>query len=423
MKRLALDSFKSLLFYLFILLFFFPQAGWAANPIAAGEAHTLVIRDDTTVWAWGYNFSGQLGNGRTEDSNKPVQVFHLKNIASVAAGNSHSVALKKDGTVWVWGDNTFGQLGKEGIESSSSSLHIADAENVTAIASGAYHTMMLKNDKTVWTCGSNMYGQLGDETAEDRYVPVQVSGLQNITAISGGGEHSVAIDSSGSVWTWGNNSHGQLGNGKLGGNSSKPVEVSGVKGVTAVAAGTSHTIVKRGDGTLWAWGNNSYGQLGDGTKTNRSEPVQVSALKYVTDIKAGRRFTMALKDGKVWVWGQTGDGTGEDRITPVQVANLDNITAIGGGGLHKLSIKKDKTVWGWGSDFYGQLGNGLSGEGTDSNDPVLVLISLGINPLPDAVNALQVSGGMSPDITASDINDDGKIGIEEAAYYLELAAE
>jgi hypothetical protein len=132
---------------------------------------------------------------------------------------------------------------------------------------------------------------------------------------------------------------------------------------------------------------------------------------------------MALKDGKIWVWGQTGDGTGEEQTRPVQMASLDNITAIGGGGLHQLAVRSDKTVRGWGSNLYGQLGNGLSGAGTDSNDPVLALISLGIDPLPDAMTALQVAGGMSPDITASDINDDGKIGIEEAAYYLDMAAE
>ncbi|MBE0605157.1 MAG: chitobiase/beta-hexosaminidase C-terminal domain-containing protein, partial [Deltaproteobacteria bacterium] len=224
-----------------------------AGRIAAGAYHTVAVKSDGTVWAWGYNYSGQLGDGTTTDRSLPVRVTGLSGVAAVAAGVGHTVAVKSDGTLW--------------------------------------------------TCGANGFGQLGDGTTTNRSQPVQVTALSGVVAIAAGYYHTVAVKSDGTVWAWGYNGFGQLGDGTTT-NRSQPVQVTALSGVASVAAGWYHTVAVKSDGTVWAWGYNGYGQLGDGTTTNRSQPVQVTALSGVVAIAAGVDHTVAVKsDGTVWAWG------------------------------------------------------------------------------------------------------------------------
>ncbi|MDM8525866.1 hypothetical protein QUF80_21035 [Desulfococcaceae bacterium HSG8] len=418
---------KITLFLGIIALFFPIHTIKAVNvPITGGDEHTLAIRDDGTVWAWGTNDSGQLGNGKTEDSNRPVQVFGLKNVTAIKGGASHSIALGSDASVWGWGDNSYGQLGDDEVENSTKPIQVSDFY-ITAIAAGLYHTVLLKADKTVWSCGSNMFGQLGIGTTEDSAELIQISGFKNITAIASGGNHTAAIDSSGLVWTWGSNSNGQLGNGKLGGISKSPQEVSGVNSVIAIACGGYHMIALRGDGKVWTWGSNSNGQLGNGETGGYSlEPVEVSGIGNVVAVAGGRKYTMALRNDKtVWAWGansqgQLGDGTTDENGVPVQVASLDNVTAIAGGALHKIAVRNDGTIVGWGANYNGQLGNGLSGEGSDSSEPVEAAINMFGGGLSDVIFALTAAAGMTPDMAVSDINGDGRVGIAEAVHFLRV---
>jgi hypothetical protein len=155
--------------------------------------HSLALKDDGTVWAWGYNGYGQLGNGTNTDSNVPVQVSGLTGITAIAWGGSHSLALKNDGTVWAWGYNGYGQLGNGTNTDSNLPVQVSSLTGITVIAGGSRHSLALKNDGTVWAWGYNGYGQLGNGTNTDSNVPVQVSGLTGITAIAGGGYHSLAI--------------------------------------------------------------------------------------------------------------------------------------------------------------------------------------------------------------------------------------
>jgi alpha-tubulin suppressor-like RCC1 family protein len=345
----------------------------------AMSTHTTYVKDDGSVWAWGNNSNGQLGDGSTTQKNTPVQVSVLSSIRSVAAGSSHTAAMKSDGTVWTWGNNANGQLGNGLTVDSATPALISVLSSMTAIAAGSGHTVALKNDGTVWAWGNNINGQLGDGSTTQRNTPVQVGGLASVTAIAAGSGHTVALKNDGTVWAWGNNSNGQLGDGSTT-QRNTPVQVGGLASVTAIAAGSGHTVALKNDGTVWAWGNNSNGQLGNGLTVDSATPVQVSGLSNVTmmtAIAAGLGHTVALRsDGTVWTWGlngkgQLGNGLTTDSATPVQVGTLSDVTDIAAGYEGSVALKGvltgDGTVWTWGSNVYGQLGNGLT---VDSATPV-----------------------------------------------------
>ncbi|MDH4163772.1 MAG: FG-GAP-like repeat-containing protein [Nitrospirota bacterium] len=341
--------------------------------IAAGYYHSVALRGDGTAWTWGANDSCQLGHDFCDGLNEPIKpipepVFNFTQVAAIAAGGYHTVAIKADETVWAWGRNSHGQLGA-GFISNDSAVPVrvmVDGYDLTAwqIAAGYNHTIS-RNNGGVYTWGSNDSGQLGDSTLNDSSTPVLLKGL-GFATIAAGYYHSVAIggmiQADETVWAWGSNGVGQLGDGSNIGKTT-PVQVTGLTGtVVAVAAGAEHTVAVKSDGTVWAWGGNYYGQLGDGGTINSSRPVQVSGLNNVVAIAAGGYHTVALKvDGTVWAWGrnyygQLGDGTLVDRFTPVQVNDLSDVTAIAGGFDHTVARKTDGTVWAWGRNDFGQLG-------------------------------------------------------------------
>lgn len=214
--------------------------------ITCGGGHSVALKSDGTVWAWGNNNCGQLGNGTTNNRFSPFQVKgpggngFLAGVSAIARGNSHTVALKSDGTVWAWGFNTFGDLGDGSTLQRNTPVQARGLTGVVAIASGYYHTLALRADGTVWAWGRNDYGQLGDGTTVQRNTPVQVKGLDGVIAIAGGSSHAVALKSDGTVWAWGSNTNGQLGDGTKN-SSSVPVRVVGLTGVTGVAAGDNYT--------------------------------------------------------------------------------------------------------------------------------------------------------------------------------------
>ncbi|MBI5190417.1 MAG: thrombospondin type 3 repeat-containing protein, partial [Nitrospirae bacterium] len=310
--------------------------------------------------AWGYNSSGQLGDGTSASKSAPVQI--ITGTTAVAGGNSHTVALRYDGTVRTWGWNGYGQLGDNSTVSRNFPAQVAGLDGVVAIAGGNYHSVALKSDGTVWAWGYNGYGQLGDGSTTNRYTPVQVSGLTGVTEIAGCGDHTLALKSDGTVWAWGYNSNGELGNG-TNTTSSIPVPVSNLTGITAIASGFHSSMAIAEGGAVWAWGHNYYGQLGDGTTTDRNAPVSASGLTGVTAIACGYYHALAIKsDGTVWAWGnntygQLGSGNTSSRLYPDQVSLLDGTTDISGGYSFTIAVKSDGTVWAFGRNNYGQLGN------------------------------------------------------------------
>ena len=402
----------------------------APSQVAGGKYHSLALDGNGAVWAWGGNSDGQLGYGGTGGySQTPQTVPGLDNVIFVAAGARHSLAVVDDdqdgdGTVWAWGNNDSGQLGNGEHTSSTSPVQVVvpqrDADGkilrdpstgdpltdpldeVTQVAAGEYHSLALRKDGTVWAWGSNAWGQLGDnrntvvdvldiagvpDVKQYSYdgcaYPVQVADpadaggvLKGVQQITAGSFHSLALDNNGDVWAWGSNTWGQLGNGEKA-DSWYAVELSGISSVAQVAAGSWHSIAVKTTGSVHAWGGNWWGQLGDGTDINASRPVAVTGLTGTfTGVGAGENHSVALRNtGTVYAWGrnrhgQLGDGTIIDRMTPAQVSGLTEVTSVSpSGAWHVLALgsrpfeppSRPATagiIWSAGENAEGELGQG-----------------------------------------------------------------
>lgn len=341
-----------------------------SQTIAAGGWHSLVVCNDGTVKAFGENASGQLGNGSTADSNVPVNVGTLNNIISVSAGGdqleAHSLALRSDGTIWSWGSNLYGGLGNGSTSGSTIPVQTFAQGTFTAISAGGWHSAAIRNDRTVWTWGWNMDGQLGDGSTNDRTIPAQVPGLTDVIQIAAGTYHTLALKANGTVWAWGDNFYGQVGNGTFGADIKTPIQVMGLNNVVKIAAGRFFSLAVKNDGTLWTWGQNLYGQLGDGTYDDRTVPVQVSGFTAAlpAQVAAGAFHCMAVKnDGTLWAWGRNtygnlGDNTLTNRAVPVQMIGISNVAGLSAGTNFSIVAKSDGTFWGCGRNASGQLGDG-----------------------------------------------------------------
>ena len=341
--------------------------------IVAGQNHVAVVKSDGTVWTWGGNRSGQLGNSSTTNQLTPVQVKGMTGVTALAAGSNHTVALKSDGTVWSWGANVYGILGSGTSTESSMPVQAKGLDGVTAITAGFNHTVALKSDGTVWYWGRVWTGEFDEYFMAYKSVPVQIDGLTDVVSIGASGLAGWALKSDGTVWGW------------------QPIDLEaitqrgGVTAVVALAGGFRHFIALTRDGTVWTWGENARGQCGDGDTKYRDTPFQVKGLTGVTAVDAdsnmpednptGRGHSMALKrDGTVWTWGdnqygQLGNGASMNQLTPVQVVGIEGIVAIAAGGSCSAALGKDGRIWCWGSNKYGQLCNGTT---KDSANPVQV---------------------------------------------------
>ncbi|HRI72488.1 MAG TPA: DUF1566 domain-containing protein, partial [Polyangium sp.] len=230
------------------------------------------ITPNGSVWAWGINVSGQLGDGTTTNRHTPVRVSGLSGATAVAGGNGHSLALKSDGTVFAWGTNDAGQLGDGTTIERHTPVQVSGLSGIVAIAAGRYSSMALKADGTVFTWGNTTYLALGCAPAADPTTPVQVNGLSGIVAVAAGERDMLALRSDGTVFAWGKNSNGELGDGTTH-ERCAPVQVNGLTNVTSIAMGRMYSLALTSDGTIFTWGDNVDGQLGDGTTIDRHEPI------------------------------------------------------------------------------------------------------------------------------------------------------
>ncbi|AEC03050.1 fimbrillin family protein [Parasphaerochaeta coccoides] len=395
-----------------------PAVKVRVKSVSAGYSHTMILKTDGTLWATGRNNYGQLGVGDTTNRRTPVQVWDstdgsvkMTDVAAVSAGSNHTMILKKDGTLWAMGYNYFGQLGDDTTDNKSTPVQVKDdaggfMTDVKTVSAGGYHTTILKEDGTLWATGSNQQGQLGVGNTTNRSTPVQVKAstaandfMIDVKEVSAGTYHTTILKEDGTLWATGYNSDGQLGDGTTTARTT-PVRVkdttdgSGfMTDVAAFSAGNQYTMIVKTDDTLWATGSNNAGQLGDGTVTARTTPVRVKASTtpndFMTDVKAvsaGYYHTLILKnDETLWAtgqntYGQLGDSTTTTRTTPVQVKAsttpndfMTDVAAVSAGGYHTIILKTDGTLWATGNNGYGQLGDGTSGTVNNKSTPVQVV--------------------------------------------------
>ncbi len=232
--------------------------------MGCGDSHTLAIRTDGTLWAWGANNGSELGDGTFAQRNSPVQIGNTSGWAAVDGGTFHTAALKTNGTLWAWGSNYYGQIaGGASTGGSSVPVQVNSPGAWSAVACGGVHTVALKADRSLWACGANFSGEIGDDTTVQRRSLVQVDLAKDWAAVACGRSHTVALKTDGTLWAWGNNEGGQLGDGTSI-NRHQPVQVGADRNWSGVACGTHQTIAVKNDGSLWVWGYNFLGQQGVG---------------------------------------------------------------------------------------------------------------------------------------------------------------
>ena len=354
------------------------NAVWTTDPlfgkdgfvaVSAGKYHTLAIKSDGSLWAWGRNTYVQLGDGSTESyKSRPIKI--MDGVASVSAGVWHTMAIKMNGELWAWGDNEYGALGDGTNENRSRPVKIMDG--VESVSAGLEYTMAIKTNGELWAWGYNQNGELGDGTTVDKNRPVKI--MDGVAEVSAGGSaygggHTLAVKRDGTLFGWGKNTIGQLGNGKKSDREIRPVQI--MNNVYTCSVAGRHSMAIKKDGTLWGWGDNWDGQIGSNyywlgdVRGNTEELYPVKIMDNVSSVAAmGETYmdsspsTMAVRnDGSLWKWG----GYGENGI-PMKMG--DNIYKISGRDKSFALIKKDGTLWTWGANDYGQLGDG-TGDYTD----------------------------------------------------------
>lgn len=383
--------------------------GVLASPSAGfeGGRHSCALLADGTVWCWGENLWYQLGPKAPPSqvcdvgesipcSPNPVPVG-LRNVVAIATGGAHSCALMMDGTVWCWGANDWGQLGNGTFSFSSPPLKVNGLRNVTAIAAGGAHSCALLADETVSCWGGNSTGQLGPDPTSDGCTflddivpcslnPVPVPYLTNVTALAAGKDYTCARMTNGTVWCWGANDRGQLGRDTSLGTTpaSIPAPVTGLSTVATIAIGSEHSCAGLTDGIVKCWGDNETGQLGNTTPTPRFIPVAVTGLSNAATVAAGGQIfrhgghsCALLTDGTVRCWGtnsnlQLGDGSITRSTTPITVRSLSNVTSIAAFGNFTCAVLTDRTVKCWGANSSGQLGRDTSLGNTPASTPAPV---------------------------------------------------
>jgi alpha-tubulin suppressor-like RCC1 family protein len=381
------------IFYAFVILF---ATSLQVNAqcwlkIAPGGSHTLAIKNDGTLWAWGNNFHGALGDGTFTNRNTPVQIGTDANWRDISANeevnatpkSNFSLAIKTDGTLWAWGNNSYRQLGIGPAGGDyNTPVQVGFDNDWLTVSAGKSYSLGIKTDSTLWAWGYNQNGELGLGDFTPRSIPVQVGTATNWAKISAGFEVSAALTTTGTIWTWGRNYAGQLGDGTTI-DKNIPVQAGTATDWQMVSNSGLHMTAIKSDGTLWAWGQNSLGQLGDGTFTNSNIPLQIGTDNNWDTVVAGYQLTLALKTNSTrWAWGfnsygEYGIGTLDWYIEPFQTGTATDWQTIAVKSYSAFGIRTGSNLWASGLNENGQIGDGTS---VDKLSPVQILCN-GILPV------------------------------------------
>ena len=358
-----------------------PPSAPAEYDIAAGANHTCTLNEGR-VLCWGNNLHGQLGNGEsgpTVHSSVPVEAEGITDAVALGAGWEHTCAVHATGEVSCWGDDTSGELGNgETADSVPEPVKVIGLDDATDVTAGHWHTCALRSTGEISCWGRNHDGQLGNgDMGVDSAVPVSVTGISDAVSVSANGEHSCAVHATGEVSCWGDNWEGEFGNGESGPGiqSAVPVKASGVADAVAVASGYNHTCALREGGKVSCWGNNEFGQVGNGVDFVSEaldgslivDPIEVVSLDDAIAVSAGGAYSCALREtGEISCWGTNTYGqlgniqATFSNPTPLPVSGIDDAVVIAAGAGHVCAVRQGGSISCLGSNIYGELGNGQS---------------------------------------------------------------
>ena len=331
---------------------------------------SFILKQDNTLWGCGWNEHGQLGLGdKTNRTTFTIIGINTNDIKSIYCSDEHTIILKNNGTLWGCGNNKYGKLGlgQNITDKTTFTQIITNVNNIKSVYCSYNHTFILKNDGTLWGCGDNQYGQLGLGDTTNRYTFTQITANTNdIKSIYCGQNHTIILKNDGTLWGCGQNGVGQLGFEDIKNKTLFTQITTNVDNIESVHCGANHTFILKNNGTLWGCGYNKYGRLGLGDNTDRHTFTQITTnANNIKSVYSGGPYTFILKnDGTLWGCGYNGNGElglGDttDRTTFTQItANVDNIKTVYCGFNHTIILKNDGTLWGCGYNTEGELGLG-----------------------------------------------------------------